>query len=79
MIDAPELTEVDLVLPHGQPVVPVRVEPCACGGVIAAPDLDGMIAAAVFVHNASTGHVDYAHRTGTLGFALIPLPRSRQR
>lgn len=51
-------------------VVPVRTERCACDDSIMAPDTPAMIASAVFVHNQSTGHVDWAHRSGAREYAL---------
>lgn len=41
-----------------------RVEPCACGGSIEARDVEGAIAAAVRLHNASTRHEAWARAQG---------------
>jgi len=42
----------------------IVAEPCLCGGLIRARNTDPAIAAAVYVHNASTGHEQWAIREG---------------
>lgn len=37
---------------------------CACGGLIFAPDMDGMIAAATLVHAKTTLHLLWRRRMG---------------
>lgn len=60
-----------------QAVVPVRVEPCACGGHIVAADLTPMIAMAVAEHVRCTLHLLWAHRNGFI--AQVGTESRRQR